>query len=133
MSEIAERSGSRSSILTQDWNRETSVQSRRRKTVSPSTKSLPKAVSSKDAQRTSSYRVAEVSNRPDVAVLQSSVEQRMDSMVSAIQFLSDRLGSPEQNGMDFYQHNTIYPCKQRSSAPIRYSTSCRTTRLSTER
>ena len=32
-------------------------------------------------------------------------------MVSAIQFLSDRLGSPEQNGMDFYQHNTIYPCQ----------------------
>ena len=45
-------------------------------------------------------RVVEVSNDPVANGLQSSMEQRLDSMMAAIQSLSDRMINYEQNGAD---------------------------------
>ena len=45
-------------------------------------------------------RVVEVSNDPVANGLQSSMEQRLDSMMAAIQNLSDRMINYEQNGAD---------------------------------
>jgi len=45
-------------------------------------------------------RVVEVPNEPHANVFQSSMEQRMDSMMAAIQCLSDRMGYYEHNGTD---------------------------------
>jgi hypothetical protein len=45
-------------------------------------------------------RVVEVPNEPHATVFQSSMEQRMDSMMAAIQCLSDRMGYYEHNGTE---------------------------------
>ena len=46
--------------------------------------------------------------------LQSSMEQRLDSMMAAIQILSDRMIDYEQNGAD---SNPVYPSNSRSPQP----------------
>ena len=59
-------------------------------------------------------RVVEGSNDPVANGLQSSMEQRLDSMMAAIQSLSDRMINYKQNGG---HSKPVYPNNSRSPQP----------------